>query len=130
MYCVFLYFNRVCWSVFSWPKPSLKIGSVNKAFLFWYWQWLKSFFRIKTFLFIKTDSWNFQNLFEKEFHETSQNFNSIRQPIEKNENYHCLNNLNELKLCEVSWNSTAKTCWKFQLSILKKKSFIPKKNTF
>ena len=26
------------------PKPSLKIGSVNKAFLFWYWQRPKKFF--------------------------------------------------------------------------------------
>ena len=33
-------------------KPSLKIGSVNKAFLFWYWQRLKTFFfRNKTFVF-------------------------------------------------------------------------------
>ena len=65
-------------------KPSLKIGSVNKAFLFWYWQRLNFFFfRNKTFLFFKIESWNFQNLFEKEFRETSQNFNSIRQPIEK-----------------------------------------------
>ena len=66
------------------PKPSLKIGSVNKAFLFWYWQWLKKiFFWNKTFLFIKIESWNFHHLFEKEFRETSQNFNSIRQQIEK-----------------------------------------------
>ena len=58
------------------PKPSLKIGSVNKAFLLRYWQRLKIFFRDITFLF-------FKNLFEKEFRETLQNFNSIRQPIEK-----------------------------------------------
>ena len=32
------------------PKPSLKIESVKKAFLFWYWQRLKNFFfRNKTF---------------------------------------------------------------------------------
>ena len=65
-------------------KPSLKIGSVNKAFLFWYWQRLKNiFFRNKTVLFFKRESLNFQHLFEKEFRETSQSFNSIRQPIEK-----------------------------------------------
>ena len=40
-------------------------------------------FKIKTFLFYKIENWNFQHLFEKEFRETSQNFNSIRQPIEK-----------------------------------------------
>ena len=47
------------------PKPSLKFGSVNKAFLFWYWQRLEKFFRNKTFSFFKKESWNFQNLFER-----------------------------------------------------------------
>ena len=42
----------------------------------------KFIFRNKTFLFLKIESWNFQHLFENEFRETSQNFNSIRQPIE------------------------------------------------
>ena len=37
------------------------------------------FFRNKTFLFFKIQNWNFQNLFENQFCETSQNFNSIRQ---------------------------------------------------
>ena len=41
----------------------------------------------------------FQHLFEKGFRVTSQNFNSIRQPIKKTE---CNNCLNELKFCEVS----------------------------
>ena len=41
------------------------------------------FLGIKLFLFYKIKSGNFLNLFEKEFRETSQNFNSIRQPIEK-----------------------------------------------
>ena len=36
-----------------------------------------------TFLFYKIESWNFQHLLEKEFCKTSQNFNSIRQPIEE-----------------------------------------------
>ena len=56
-------------------RPSLKIGSVNKVSLFWYWQQLKKdFFRNICFLFFKIESWNFQNL----FHETSQNFNLFR----------------------------------------------------
>ena len=38
---------------------------------------------LKLSLFSKIESWNFQYLFEKEFCETSQNFNSIRQLIEK-----------------------------------------------
>ena len=41
------------------------------------------FFRNKPFLFFKIGSWNFQHLFKNEFRETSQNFNSIRQPREK-----------------------------------------------
>ena len=52
------------------PKPSLKIESVNKVFLFWYWQYKFFFFRNNTFLFFKIESWHFQNLFEKEFRET------------------------------------------------------------
>ena len=39
------------------------------------------FFRNKTFLFFTIESWNFQVQFEIEFRETSQNFNSIRQPM-------------------------------------------------
>ena len=48
----------------------------------------------------------------------------------KIENNNCLNELNDLKFCEVSRNSISNRCWKFQLSILKNKSFIPKKNIF
>ena len=32
-------------------KPSLKIGSVSKAFLFWYWQRLKNFFFLGIYFF-------------------------------------------------------------------------------
>ena len=39
--------------------------------------------RNKTFFFFKIESWNFQVQFEIEYRETSQNFNSIRQPIYK-----------------------------------------------
>ena len=35
------------------------------------------FFKKKPFLFFKIKSWNFQYLFEMEFRETSQNFNSF-----------------------------------------------------
>ena len=37
------------------------------------------FFRNNTFLFFKIESWNFQHLFEIEFRETSQSFNSFTQ---------------------------------------------------
>ena len=39
----------------------------------------------------------------------------------KNENNNCLNELNELKFCEVSRISITNRCWKFQFSILKNK---------
>ena len=82
------------------------------------------FFRNKTFLFFKIESWNFQVHFEIEFHETLQNFSSIRQTIKKFENNNCLNNLNELKFCEVSRNSFSNRCWKFQLYNLKHKKVL------
>ena len=68
----------------------------------WRYGLKKFFFRNKTFLFFKIESWNFQVQFEIEFRETLQNFNSIRQPIKKDENKKSLNKLNELKFCEVS----------------------------
>ena len=87
------------------PKPSLKIGSVNKAFLFWYWQRPKKyFFRNKTFLFFKIESWNFQHLFEIDLRESSQNFNSFsisRQLLFSSFFIGCLI---ELKFCKVSRN--------------------------
>ena len=82
-----------------WSKPSLKIRTARAIF----WNYLgifrdyglkNIFFRKKTFLFFKIESWNCQHLFEKVFRETSQNFNDIR------------------KITIV---------WKFQLSIFKNK---------
>ena len=60
-----------------------KIEPVNKAFLQLATAYFFFFFRDKTFLFFKIESWNFQVQFEIEFCETSQNFNSIRKPIKK-----------------------------------------------
>ena len=63
-------------------KPSLKIRTASAIF----WDYLgmfrdygqkNIFFRNKTFLFFKIESWNFQHLFENEFCETSQSFNSF-----------------------------------------------------
>ena len=36
----------------------------------------------------------------------------------------CLNELNEWKFCEISWNSFSNRCWKFQLSTLKNKKVL------
>ena len=53
-----------------------KLGQQAPSFGFILGVWLKNFFfRNKTFFF-KIESWNFQHLFEIEFLETSQNFNS------------------------------------------------------
>ena len=48
---------------------SLKIRTANAIFLIY----------LGSFLFFKIETWNFQYLFEMEFRETSQNFNSFRQ---------------------------------------------------
>ena len=83
--CIFFWKTDLAITIL--PKPSRKIEPVNKVFLFWYWKRLKKyFFRNKTFLFFKIERWNFQNQFENLTNrETSQSFNSIRQPIEKME---------------------------------------------
>ena len=75
----------------TWAKPSLKIGTANAIC----WNSLGLlrdyslnyiyFFKNKTFLFFKIECWSFQHLFGKEFCETSQNFNSIRQWIQNME---------------------------------------------
>ena len=60
-------------------------------------------FRARTFLFFKIASWNFQHLFENKFRGLT-NFHLNQSTDTKNENNNCLNQLNELKLCEVSRN--------------------------
>ena len=75
------------------------------------------FFRNKTFLFFKIESWNFQHLFEKEF--------QLNQTTDKkNGNKNCLNDLNELKFCEFSRIFFSNRCWKFRISIWKNKTKI------
>ena len=82
----------------------------------------KYFFRNKTFLFFKIESWNFQ--VQCEIRETSQNFNSFslfRQLLFLSFFIGCLI---ELKFCEVSQYSISNWTWKFQLSILKNKKVL------
>ena len=88
------------------------------------------FFRNKTFLFFKIESWNFQVQFEIKIRETSQNFNSFslfRQLLFSSFFISCLI---ELKFCKVSWNSISNWTWKFQLSILKNKKVLLLKKIF
>ena len=96
-----------------------------------WWYGLKNiFFRNKTFLFFKIESWNFQVQFEIKIRETSQNFNSFsffRQLLFSSFFIGCLI---ELKFCKVSRNSISKWTWKFQLSILKNKKVLFLKKIF
>ena len=84
---------------------------------------LQFFFRNKTFLFVKIESWNFQQLFDLGFRETLQNFSSFRKTFRRHFSTGNKSCFNDLKFCEVSWNNKSKRCWKFQTN----KSFIPKK---
>ena len=88
------------------------------------------FFRHKIFLFFEIEIWNFQHFFEIKFCETSQNFNSFSIFRQLLFSLFSLSCLIELKFCENSQNSFSNRGWKFRLSILKKKSFIPKKIFF
>ena len=105
-YCVLL-IRHACIMYYLISKPSLKIGSVKK-----------------TFLFFKIEIWNFQHLFETEIHETWQNFNSFSLFRQLLFSFF-------LSVVCLSWNFVRfhDFFFQFQLSILKnKKSFIPKKN--
>ena len=110
-------------------KPSLKIRTANA--IFWislckfrdYGQ-KKLFFRNETFLFFKIESWNFQHLFEIEFRETSQNFNSFSSFRQLLFSFF-------LSVVWLSWNFVrfheipfSNWFWKFQLSILKNKKVL------
>ena len=111
-------------------------GKIEKASaIFWNYRGMfreygpkDNFFRSKKFLFFKIESWSFQNLFENEFCETSQSFNTF---IKLLLTFFSLGCLIELKFREVSRNSFSNRSWKFQLFMLKnKKSFIPPKKYF
>ena len=96
------------------------------------WQYgpKKFFLRMKTFLFFKLESWNFQVQFEIKIRETSQNFHSFslfRQLLFSSFFISCLI---ELKFCKVSRNSISNWTWKFQLSILKNKKVLFLKKIF
>ena len=104
IYCVccnynyYLLFTKTFWKIESVNKVCFDVDNGQKNFLF----------RNKTFLFFKIESWDFQVHFEIEFHDTLQNFNSIRQPIKKDEDKNSLNKLNEF------WNFVRFHEFKFQ----------------
>ena len=107
--------------IWFWTKPLLKIGMVNKAFLFWY-----CLFRKKPFFLFKTESWNFRKSVCKRILWNLTKFQLNQTTHRKNENNNCLNKLNELKFCEVWQNSISNRCLNFQLSILKDKFYFLK----
>ena len=69
----------VFWNIFFWRFGDLKKTShflEKKTFRDYSLDYI--FFRNKTFLLFKMESWNCQHLFKNEFRDSSQNFNSIR----------------------------------------------------
>ena len=113
------------------PKPSGKLRRLTPSFGCTLAVRLKKyFFRNKTFLFFKLESWNFQVQFEIKIRESSQNFNSFsffRQLLFSSFFIGCLI---ELKFYEVSRNSISNWTWKFQPSILKNKKVLFLKKKF
>ena len=121
--------NMTIWQ--TQTKTFWKIETANAIF----WMYLgntakKCFFRNKTFLFFKIERWNFQNLSEIEFRETSKNCNSFslfRQLLIFIFSSDCLL---ELKFCEF-YKLNIKQMLKVSAFYLEKQnSFIPKKIFF
>ena len=103
------------------PKPLLKIGSVNKAFLFCDWQRPKSYFQ--TFLFCKIKSWFFKYLFVKDLSWNLTKFQLNQKTDRNNENNNCV---------EILWSFTKLNFLTDAESVSflswKTKKFNPKKN--
>ena len=115
----------------SWAKPSGKLSQWSAIF----WNYLgmfreygqkNNYFRNKTFLFFKIESWNFQHLFENEFRETSQSFNSSALSDNCYLRY-SLVCLIEFEFCEVSKKNFQQMLRVSASYLEKQKSSIPKK---
>ena len=87
---------------------------------------LQILFGNKTFFLVKIESWNFQQLFDLEFHETLQNFSSFRQTFGW---YFCMG-IKELSKLAVRFHETVnqRNAENFSFLSWKTKSFIPQKN--
>ena len=100
-------------------RPLLEIGTENAICwnslgLFRDYGLDHLFFRDTTFLFFKIEPCTFQHLFEKKMWNLTK-FQLNQTTDRKNGNKNCLNELNELKFCEVSrkglqswWNGISK----------------------
>ena len=109
----------------SYAKPSLKIRTANA--ICWNCHGLYRdysldhvFFRNNTFLFLKVENWKSQHLLVKQFLWDLKKFQLLHLVQKMLLHFFC-----EFKFCEVSRNNVSIRCWKFQLSILKNKSFLP-----
>ena len=120
------------YSISSRPRPSLKIWSASTIFwnslgLFRDYGVNYIFYRNNYFIF-EIESWNFQHLFEREFRKAHK----LSTHSAQSDNC-CVNFFDALSdWVELLWGFTKfflNRCWKFQLSILKKKSFIKKYNS-
>ena len=110
------------------PKPSLEIGTANaicwnSLCLFRDYGLNHTFLGLNLFLFFKIISWNLKHLFEKEFREISQNFNSIRQRIQKMEIEIVWMSWNFVRFHKILFQTDAES---FSFYLEKQKSFIPK----
>ena len=93
IYFIFHYFRGLCYIAFLIAIENFYLEEKQTKKVSWIffadsgqpftenWVNKKIFFMNKTFFFFMIESSNFLKLFEKKFRETSQNFNSIRQPI-------------------------------------------------
>ena len=81
-------------------------------------------------MFFKIESWNFQHLFENEFRETSQSFNTFSWFRQLLITFFSLGCMVELKFCEVSQNSFSNENESFSFLSWKTKNFISEKNNF
>ena len=84
---------------------------------------LQFFFRNKTFLFVKIESWNFQQLFDLGFRETLQNLSSFRPIFRQHFSRGNKSCLNELKFCEVSLNKNQRDAENYRFLSWQTKKF-------
>ena len=127
----------ICYTVISphciiGPEQNLhrKLGRLTPSFGSILAMWLK-FFRNKTFLFFKIESWHFHKQFEIEIREILKSFNSFSWFIQ------LLFSFFFLSIVWLSWNFVVFTKFYFKpflkvpaFYLEKRKSFIPKKIFF
>ena len=108
-----------------------KLGQETKLFCFDIDNGLKNIcFRNNIFLFSRNRKLKLSASVWKRILWNLTKFQLIQTTNRKNENNNCLNDLNELKFCEVSQNSFSNRCWKFQRSTWKTKKVYSYKKYF